>query len=238
MNRAIFFLSLAVVSCGLETVKYESPKFAKIVSPEGASVRYSTDFASKIAKTLPSGALVTVVRETESKVTWEGYGKARLFKVRTRSGFEGWIFGSFISFVDEDSFRQSSMAELELYDIFLRQAILDTVSTWITRKNLHPMSKIEGVKFDTVSHTGSSTICEANVSVFMIGNLLGWDKYEVGLKVYVQLLDIDYLSAAGLRISQLSIVTDRKVDGLSWTQKYDQLKPFLPILKSLIGFGL
>lgn len=76
----------------------------------------------KTLKALPAGTLLKVVKTTDDKKSLKGYGKSKAYKVKTRSGAEGWVFGKFISLLSNDEHSRLEESEIEAGNIHIEVA--------------------------------------------------------------------------------------------------------------------
>ncbi len=189
-------------------------KFAQVSNPVGVELYYVSGLTGNTLKALPAGTLLKVVKATDDKKSLKGYGKSKAYKVKTRSGVEGWVFGKFISLLSDDEYNRLEQSEIEAGNIHITKMLLDTVSRFIESGKFHPNSEITKTRIDSINYPYRSNICEIDMSVYMTGSFLGIDKFRVGVKTFVEISDIDLLSPDKLRIGGLARVDDEKIGSI------------------------
>lgn len=186
-----------------EVADYETPYFAQIAGLGDVGI-YSRYDSRLLVKSIQNGAVVIVAGYAAS------ISGVRFYKVRTRSGREGWCRKRDLGFITEDAAKIQEMRSQQELDNRLREVVIGAARAEIHRRNPHPLSNLQSIWLIPANEKlGNSTGRDLWTRAIMVGSLLGKDKFQLDIRVNLFLyIDEDDLRKSTVEVNHIDITHD------------------------------
>lgn len=147
-SGSVAALALWGFSSSLTT--FEKPKFAFVTEPLGMWLREEPTTESERILVLKRGTVFSVLGETRQESTVPNVvGKDKWFRIKTRSGHEGFGFGSLCRLTFEDEATRIINRDKAVFEDRLKALIVRAAQTRIRGSGLFPYDNIADLTFVT-----------------------------------------------------------------------------------------
>jgi hypothetical protein len=214
-HSLILFFLLVINDLGCKVERFSKEKYAVVTVQAGMVLRDQPSVNSDRLDVLRKGTVVYITGETKEADRVKNIGTDKWYSIRTISNQTGYGFGKLIQFIPKDQAELFIQRDKANFETSLRKGILEEAASHIHKTGLFPYDKIADIRITSVLEPHSSSAYTVDVQAFMIGDLIGVDRYRVDLRVYMEMeIDRDHLSSSLYKFQQVDVLESTRVEGI------------------------
>ena len=177
---------------------------AKVSATEGIKLFTEPGVSKSEIKTLPMNTVVWVLEEINVP------GKGHWYRLKTRSGMDGWAQGQINLCSVQESEHLISL-DRKAFEKKLSGMILDAAVKQISQEKPHSPSYLVSKVITSPLASDGGNSYSVNVSCMMVGKFLGKTRSRLDVKVDLFLdIDEDLLISSNSRIKNVAIVSEQE----------------------------
>lgn len=207
---------------------YKKPKHGIISTKSGIIFRAGPSIKAERLFILRKKSIVTILGETSREYDAGVDGKAKWFRLKTRSDHEGWGFSRYIKVIPNDRAEKLILKDKSDFELRLKTMIIAAAARRIKESGLFQYDRIADLHIVKPIEPTTSYSYNAYVDCFLFGNLIGLDKYRVSTVVNLEMdIDKNLLANSKVKVKHVDILGYRKIEGVEPGKVIDLLAKLL-----------